>query len=131
MISVDFRAHPGNAPGTTPLEPPPGTTFWNHWTGHCVSFLGTDLIRGLWKANAGAVVPRVGAWRSSVSLASAKKNKNLTSKGISIWGPVGNGTCMQVSWPALLMEAWLDIAHEIHEGGSGTHGFHKCMQEHI
>ena len=29
---------------------------------------------------------------------------------------------MQVSWPAILMEAWLDIAHEIHEGGSGTHG---------
>ena len=61
-----FSGTPRNTPGTTP---------WNHWTGHCVSFLGTDLIRGLWKANAGAMVPRVGTWRSSVSLASAKKIK--------------------------------------------------------
>ena len=57
-----------------------------------------------------------------------QRKKNSHIQGHAYLGPVRNGACMQVSWPALLMEAWLDIAHEIHEG---SQGFHRCTQEHI
>ena len=128
MISVDFRAHPGNTPGTTPwnhlLEPPPGTT------GPGTVFL-TDLIRGLWKA-AGAVVPRVGTWRSSGSLASAKKKTQNSHIQEHAYLGAGAQWGMHAGFMASPLDGGMvDIAHETHEGGSGTHDFHKCTQERI